>query len=63
MTVNMTTGVATNVGSTVLLLDALAFAPAAGAGSGAVPALSEWALIIIALLIGATAVVSMRKRV
>jgi IPTL-CTERM motif len=62
VTVNMATGVATNVGSTALMLDALAFAPAAGAASGPVPTLSEWALLIMALLIGATAVVTLRKR-
>jgi hypothetical protein len=59
VTVNMTTGVITNVGNTVAAIDALAFAGAAGG----VPTLSEWGLILMTLLICTTAMIALGRRI
>jgi IPTL-CTERM motif len=62
-TVNVATGAITNIGNTVTGIDALEFGPAAGPSGGAsVPTLSQWALVLLALLIGAAALRRMRRR-
>jgi IPTL-CTERM motif len=60
VTVNMATGVITNVGTTVTGIDALAFGPLAGPAA-AVPTLSEWMLAALALLLLAVAAVRLRR--
>jgi hypothetical protein len=50
VTINTTTGVITNVGSTIAGLDAIAFRPAAAVAVVPVPTLSEWATIALAML-------------
>lgn len=64
VTINKATAVVTNIGASVANLDGIAFAPlAAGAGASIpVPTLSEWATILLALLIAAAAVVALRRK-
>jgi hypothetical protein len=62
-TVNLTTGVITQLGATLTGTDAIAFAGAA-TPSGPVPTLSQWTLIALALLLGAIgmATTTVRRR-
>jgi hypothetical protein len=58
VTINLTTGAVTNIGTLPPDIDALAFA----LGSEGVPTLSEWAMIVMALLLAATGFLAMRRR-
>jgi hypothetical protein len=61
--INTATGVITNLGSTINGLDAIAFAAAAAPGEGiGIPTLSEWALVLMMLLMIAAAYWAHRKR-
>ncbi len=64
ITINTTTGVITDLGATIPGLDAIVFAAALapGAGGPLVPTMSEWALLLMALLMAATAFWAARKR-
>lgn len=63
VTINPTTGVITNIGPTIAALDAIAFGVAAAPGDGTgIPTMSEWALILMILLMIATAYWARRKR-
>ena len=61
VTINTTTGAVTSVGATIAGLDAIAFAPLLLAPAQ-VPTMSEWALILMALLMAAAAFWVYRKR-
>jgi hypothetical protein len=62
VTINTTTGAVTTIGALPGDTDALAFAAGGLAGSAAVPTLSEWALVALALLLGLTAAGSTGRR-
>jgi hypothetical protein len=63
VTIDTTTGVITVVGPTIADLDALAFGPTpAPAGAVAIPTLSQWALVVTALLMLAGGFLVSRKR-
>jgi len=58
VTINVATGVVTDVGLLPDFIDALAFATP----MSAVPTMSEWAMILMALLLAVTGFVAMRRR-
>ena len=60
VTIDTTTGAITNVGATVNGLDAIAFSSAPGGPSA--PALSEWALFVLMVLLGSIGVRLARRR-
>jgi hypothetical protein len=61
VTINTATGAVTNIGALPPSIDGMAFG-AGGLGSSAVPTLGEWALIAMALLLGGTGFVALRRR-
>ncbi len=66
VTINTTTGAITNIGALPTDTDALAFAIVAAVGFGAptpAPTMSEWALILLALLIGFVGLRAASRRV
>ena len=60
--INPATGAITNVGALPDDTDALAFAAAAGTGAIEAPTLSEWALLLLALMIATVGMRMARKR-
>jgi hypothetical protein len=65
VTINPATAVITDLGPSVNMLDAIAFdgAPAPAAAVVPVPTLSQWALIIMAVLLAGAAMMVVRRRV
>ena len=61
VTIDTATGAVTNIGALPASIDGMAFA-AGGIGTSAVPTLGEWALIAMALLLGGTGFVALRRR-
>ena len=62
VTINTATAVVTSVGPSIVGLDAIAFAPFAGGSISPVPTLSEWATLLLAVLMAVTAFVALRRR-
>jgi hypothetical protein len=63
VTINVTTGAVTNIGVLPNSIDGLAFAPPPLAAVGPVPTLGDWVLVAMALLLGGTGLVAMRRRI
>lgn len=61
VTINTATGAVTNIGALPASIDGMAFGAGGLPGTGAVPTLGEWALIAMALLLGGTGFVAMRR--
>lgn len=61
-TIDRVTAAVTLVGPTVANVDAIAFGPAPAVGSNAVPTLSQWALLLLVLVLGTVGIRAARRR-
>ena len=62
VTINTATGAVTSIGALPGDTDALAFVPLAAVSLAPIPTLSEWALIMLALLLAGAGAVTIRRR-
>jgi DNA-binding beta-propeller fold protein YncE len=61
-TIEPSTGAITLVGPSIANLDAIAFGPAAAFGVPSVPTLSQWALLVLTLVLGVAGMRAVRRR-